>query len=86
MMMYRKYIYISCEKATLLWCKKAETDLNVNEAIRLRFHLFCCKSCAQFAKQIVFIEGKLIDLLQNRAEFKLSPSKKAEIQQMMNDE
>ncbi len=83
--MYRKYIFLSCEKATLLLCKKAETDLTVHEAIRLRFHLIFCKSCTRFAKQIVFLEDKLTDLLQNREEFKLSPFKKAEIQQKIDE-
>jgi hypothetical protein len=83
-LLYQKYVYISCEKATFLCCKKAESKLSRNEIIRLRFHLLCCTSCTRFAKQIVLLDKKMNDLLQND-DFKMSDEKKEALQKKLSE-
>jgi len=42
---------ISCEKAALI-CNKAQyREASFMEKMKLRFHLFICKTCSKFTKQ-----------------------------------
>jgi hypothetical protein len=82
--LYKKYIYLSCEKATFLGSKKTETGLSRSELIRLRYHLFCCASCKHFAEQIVLLDEKINHLIKSD-EFKLSADKKAAIQKKLSE-
>lgn len=42
---------ISCEKAAILCSKTQYKEASFMDILKLRFHLFICKTCSKFTKQ-----------------------------------
>ena len=71
---------ISCEKAALI-CNKAQyKEASFNDKLKLKFHIFLCKTCAGFTKKNTQFTS-LCDKAKLRS---LSEQDKAKMRQELN--
>ncbi len=70
---------ISCEKASLI-CNKAQyKEATFLEKLKLRFHLFMCKTCSKFTAK----NTQLTTLCENANLKSLSQNEKAEMKKFL---
>ncbi len=73
---------ISCDQATFLISKKKDAELNFFEKIPLGIHLFVCKNCRRYNKQIEIIDQTL-GFIREKTNKKLTKQEKEEMQKFI---
>lgn len=73
---------IDCREASLLCTKRREVKLTFAENIRLQLHLFICKPCKLFAKQIAILHRSIKAALE-RTLIEFDEQKKSEMQKII---
>jgi hypothetical protein len=83
-------IVMPCERSTFLISKGQHEKLSAGERVKIRIHLFTCRACRSFAKQINYLSigiNKMNNELKKGADlFKLSEGEKSQIHQKIRDE
>ena len=72
---------ISCEQAAIICNKTQYREATFVEKMKLRFHLFMCKTCSKFTKQ----NTQLTTLCQKADLHSLSESEKAKMKMELQD-
>ncbi len=72
---------ISCEQAAIICNKTQYREATFVEKMKLRFHLFMCKTCSKFTKQ----NTQLTTLCQKADLHSLSESEKAKMKTELQD-
>ena len=78
----KNLLHISCEKATMLVCKREDSPLLFGDSFRLSIHLTICTACRLFAKQNNIINESLRNNTQN-LDVKLPEEKKKQIKELL---
>ena len=78
----KNLLHISCEKATMLVCKREDSPLLFGDRFRLSIHLTICTACRLFAKQNNIINESLKNSTQN-LDVKLTEDKKKQIKDLL---
>ncbi len=79
-----KYIWVSCKEATMLCTKQTETSLTFRERVALKIHLFICKPCLYFSKQIKYLHKSLKGLAEND-KISFTEPKKKQLREKINE-
>ena len=73
---------ISCEKAALICNKTQYREATFMEKMKLRFHLFVCKTCPKFSKQ----NGQLTTLCEKANLQTLTEQEKLKMKQLLQNQ
>lgn len=85
----KKILTLHCDESAELLSKQQDTSLNRTELVALRFHLFICRACRRYKKQLQFIRNVLIIVCDEKksilTEFKMSEKKRKQIKNIINE-
>lgn len=86
----KKILTLHCDESAELLSKQQDTSLNRTELVALRFHLFICRACRRYKKQLQFIRKVLMIMCGKEGsiptEFKMSEKKRMQIKNIINEQ
>ena len=83
---------LNCKQVAELLSRRLDGPLNFSERVSLQFHLFICKLCKRYGKQLLFLENILKHCREQAEEFEdsriesLSSEKREEMKQAIDRE
>jgi len=80
---------ITCKQATQLISEKLDRDLGLWQRLSLKFHLFLCRYCRKYARQLDFLRSVCTQLDQHiecNDQHSLSPESKQKLKAAIKNE
>lgn len=86
----KKILTLHCDESAELLSKQQDTSLNRTELVALRFHLFICRACRGYKKQLQFIRNVLMIVFGKEEsiliDFKMSEQKRNQIKNKIHEQ
>lgn len=75
---------LKCQKITELASKQLDTDIKIWQKIELTLHVWMCKTCHSYIKQLGFIQKLAANIDKHKENINLSDEARQRIQQTFN--
>ena len=86
----KKILTLHCDESAELLSKQQDTSLNRTELVALRFHLFICRACRRYKKQLQFIRNVLMIVFGKEEsiliDFKMTEQKRNQIKNKIHEQ
>ena len=77
---------LNCKEVTELASKAHDAPLTLNQRIQLKLHLFMCKLCTRYVKQLKFLRAAVQNIDEQTPQHHLSTEGRSRIRQALEEE
>ena len=80
---------LSCKQASELVSQALDRPLSIRERWSVRFHLFICRACTRFSRQLAFMQAtieKFVSETEQNEQLQLSSTSKARMAEVLRSE